>query len=205
METDMYEWLLFGHLVGVVLFIAGFAVYVVGIDRGPRAKTLAELRLLAALSALGERIFIGGGLCLITFGVTLAAKFWSFSDGWILSAIALVVAQGAGGAAVVGPRVRRLHEALSQAPAAQSEVPIAISTLSRDRVMRAAARVSIVSLAEIVFLMTVKPAGEILFLSLLVAVFAGAALGARVFAQRSHPLLSTKSSPTGEIRDQSDG
>ena len=110
----MYEWLLFGHLFGVVLLVGGFAVFAAGVDRLARAHTLAELRGLIAVATVGERLVLAGGVCLIPFGLTMAARYWSFSDGWIVASVGLMLVQGATGSAVVSPRVRRCMLRLSR-------------------------------------------------------------------------------------------
>lgn len=174
----MYEWLLFGHLIGVVLLVGGFAAFAAGIDRLARTHSLAELRAFVAVATFGERLVLAGGVCLIPFGLIMAARYWSFSDGWIVVSVGLVLVQGATGSTVVSPRLRRLHAALAQAPIPGSAVPVEVAVLARDRVMHAGARASVSIIIEIVFLMTVKPSGMSLMLSLLVAVSAATILGA---------------------------
>jgi hypothetical protein len=113
------------------------------------------MRVLLASAKYGERlVFIGAGL-LVTAGLTLAARFWSFRDGWIATSIGLVVAQGVAGS-VVSRRMERLRGALESAP---DGVPITDPTLlARDPVLLASNRISVAIIGEILFLMSVKPA-----------------------------------------------
>jgi len=162
----MYEWLLFAHLLGVALLLAGLGVHVVSVERLRSAPKVADMRVLLASAKYGERlVFIGAGL-LVTAGLTLAARFWSFRDGWIATSIGLVVAQGVAGS-VVGRRMERLRGALESAP---DGVPITDPTLlARDPVLLATNRISVAIIGEILFLMSVKPAAPGILWSLLAA------------------------------------
>lgn len=162
----MYEWLLFAHLLGVALLLAGLGVHVVSVERLRQAPSVNDLRVLLASAKYGERlVFIGAGL-LVTAGLTLAARFWSFKDGWIATSIGLVVAQGIAGS-ILGRRMERLRGALESAP---GRVPTTdLTVLARDPVLHASNRISVAIIVEILFLMSVKPAlGGILW-SLLAA------------------------------------
>jgi hypothetical protein len=174
----MYQWLLFGHVLGAFILVAGFSLYVGSIDFLARATTQAQLRTMVALAQRGESLLIAGGIVLIPFGLILALRYWSLSLGWIVSAIGLVLLQGAMGSLIVDRRVRRLHVSLQSNRDADGGVADEIAILRSDRVMLAANRASAASLIELVFLMTVKPAGEGLAVSLLVAVAAAVVLGA---------------------------
>ncbi|MGH2583404.1 MAG: hypothetical protein ACRDJE_00650 [Dehalococcoidia bacterium] len=179
----MYPWLLFGHLLGVVLLVAGWGIYVASVEGFRRAQAVAQLRTLAGLITVGERVLIAGGPLLIGFGLALVVKFYSFSQTWIIVALALVALQGVLGAAIVGPRVRRLHAALGAA----QDGPLAGDLLARtrDRVLHAANRASVPVLIEIEFLMSVKPAGADIALSLLVVAILAVALTWPFIAERA--------------------
>jgi hypothetical protein len=162
----MYAWLLFGHLLGVVLLVTGWGIYVAGVDGLRRAQSVAQLRTLTSLTTIGERVLIGGGPLLIGFGLILAAEYYTFSQPWLIVALALVLLQGAAGAAVVGPRAHRLRAALNTT--ADGPLTPALTRLTRDRVLHVANRASIPILINIEFLMTVKPATADIAVSLLV-------------------------------------
>ena len=51
-------------------------------------------------SELGTKLVLIGGPLLIAVGLTMAIRSWSLSDGWIATAIALVLGQGALGSIV---------------------------------------------------------------------------------------------------------
>jgi hypothetical protein len=162
----MYEWLLFGHLLGVAVLLAGLGVHVVSVDRLRQARTVNALRVLLGAAKYGERmVFIGAGL-LVVAGLTLAAGFWSFSDGWIATSIGLVIAQGIAGS-IAGRRMERLRNALQSAP---NGVPSAeLTVLAGNPVLHASNRISVVLIAEILFLMSVKPTASGIMWSLLTA------------------------------------
>jgi hypothetical protein len=163
----MYPWLLFGHLLGVVLLVTGWGISVAAVDGFRRAQTVTQLRTLAGLTIVGERVLVAGGPLLIGFGLALAGKFYTFSHAWILAALVLVGVQGALGAAIVSPRAHRIQSALMATPDGPLREPLAAN--ARNRILHVANRASIPLLIELEFLMTVKPAPMELALSLLVA------------------------------------
>lgn len=175
----MYPWLLLGHLLGVLLFVTGSGVYGANVDRLPRAGTVAELRSLLAVAAVGSRMLTVGAGLLIVAGLVMTATTWSFTESWIIASIALVIAQGASGL-LVDHRVGRLDAALKDA--ADGPVPAELAALSRDRFIHVADRASIPILAELVFLMTLKPGPAGIAVSLLVTLLAIAALAVTVSA-----------------------
>ena len=81
--------------------VAGFAIYVANLDRLPLAKMIADIRTHLAVVTVGERVLILGGVLLIPSAVIMATQYWSLFLGWIATSIALVLAQGAVGAAIV--------------------------------------------------------------------------------------------------------
>jgi len=161
---DIYRWLLFGHLFGVVAMVTGWAIYVASVDSLRRAQSVAQVRTLVGQATVGERILAGGGLLLIGFGVTLVVKFYDFSQPWIVGALGLVVVQGLLGAALVGPRTHRVQAALKDVP--DGPLTAELAALARDRLLHLANRASIPVLVDIEFLMTLKPDTPEILLSL---------------------------------------
>lgn len=188
---DIYRWLLFGHLFGVVAMVTGWAIYVASVDSLRRAQSVAQVRTLAGLATVGERILAGGGLLLIGFGVTLVVKFYDFSQPWIVGALGLVVVQGLLGAALVGPRTHRVQAALRSAPEGPATEELA--ALARDRLLHLANRASIPVLIDIEFLMTLKPDTPNILFSLAVVAVAALVLCWPILTERprSAPPLPT--------------
>lgn len=87
-DSGMYAWLTFGHLLGLALLAAGMGVETVASARLRRASTLAQLRTWQRLPV--EKV-TGVGLLLVVTGLAMAWQGWSFSDGWIVAALMLVV------------------------------------------------------------------------------------------------------------------
>jgi hypothetical protein len=161
----MYEWLLFGHVLGVAVLLAGVGIYVVSVERLRQAGTVTELGLLVAAAGRGERIAFIGAAPLVAAGVTMAVRFWSLSDGWIATSIGVVVAMGLAGS-IVDRRVKRLRAALRSA--ADKESPSTdLTMLARNPVLHASNRIYVALVVEILFLMSVKPSGSGIIWSLL--------------------------------------
>ena len=179
----MYEWLLFAHLLGVAVLLGGVGIHVVSVERLRQARTVTELGLLVAAAHRGERIVFSGAALLVVAGLTMAVRFWSLSDGWIATSIGVVVAMGLAGS-IVDRRMERLRGALRSVP--DEKTPSAdVRTLARNRVLHASNRISVVLVAEIVFLMSVKPPGSGIVWSLLTAAVLATIASWPLFASRA--------------------
>lgn len=170
----MYAWLLFGHLASVVVLITGLAISAASVDSFRRAWLPRQAQTLADLAVLGDRTAAAGFFPLIGFGAALAGKFYSFSDRWVMTALALTVLLGVLGGGVVGSRARRIRTTLADAPT--GSISGELAALLGARSLHIANRVAIVLLFEIVFLMALKPAIGGILLSLLVTTVVAAAL-----------------------------
>jgi hypothetical protein len=179
----MYQWLLLGHLLGVVMFVGGSGAYSASVDRLPRGRTTAELRALLGVAALGSRLLQAGVLVMLAGGVALTAHAWSFGDGWIVVSIALVVVY-AGAGLFVDKRVGQVGAALEHAP--DGPVQADLRARTGDRAMHAVDRASAAILTELLFLMVVKPTGGGIVLSLVVALLLAAALTASALRPRRY-------------------
>lgn len=186
----MYEWLVFGHLLGVALLVAGFSIYVANVGRLPRADNLDEARSHLSVVIIGERILIAGGAVLIPFAVIMATQYWSLSDGWIATSIVLVLAQGAAGA-FVNFRLRGLITILTDSTDSDGPIPPEIAKVTQSRLIQAIDRAAIANLGEIMFLMTLKPTGIVMLLSLVVTVLAAALLAASAHMGTTSQRLDT--------------
>jgi hypothetical protein len=71
----MYERLLFGHLLGVAVMLAGLGVHMVSVEGLRQARTATELRMLLGAAKYGERMTLGGAVVLVAAGITMAARF----------------------------------------------------------------------------------------------------------------------------------
>lgn len=169
----MYEWLLYGHLVGVGLLVVGMGIHVASVEGLRRGGTVAQLCQLVALGHVGLRLLIAGAVTLLGFGLLLAVRYWALTDGWIVAALGLIVFQGVLGAVVSEPGMKTLSDALAESPD-----PAEVLRAGPAWSLCAAGRASIVTLLELELLMTLKPEGELLLWSLVVTVLVAAALAA---------------------------
>jgi hypothetical protein len=184
----MYEWLLFAHLVGLAFLLAGLGVHVVSVERLRSTPRVTDMQVLLASAKNGERlVFIGAGVLVIA-GLALAARFWSFRDGWIATSIGLVIAQGIVGS-IMGRRMDGLRGTLESAP---DGVPSSDAVVvARSPVLHASNRISVVMVVEILFLMSVKPAFRGILWSLLAAAGIGTVAIWPLFTRQRHQQVST--------------
>ena len=179
----MYQWLLFGHLLGVAVMLAGLGVHMVSVERLGQARTVTELRLLLGAAKYGERMAVGGAAVLVAAGITMAARFWSFADAWIATSIGLVIAQGLTGSVIVDRRIKRLRAAVESAP--DGALSTNMRVLARDPLLHAGSRIAVPIIVEILFLMTVKPSVPGILWSMLTAAGLGTLVVWPAFARRS--------------------
>ena len=178
----MYEWLLFGHLVGVAIMLSGLGVHIVSVERLRQVRTVTELRMLLAAAKYGEWMVLGGSALLVAAGITIAAQFWSFADAWIATSIGLVIAQGLAGSLIVDRRMKRLRAALQSGP--DGALSTEVTALARDPLLHAGSRVAVPVIVEILFLMTVKPSVPGILWSMLTAAGLGTLVVWPAFARR---------------------
>jgi hypothetical protein len=91
--VDLYDWLLFLHVLGAFAAVGSVVVFTVLLLAAD--ATPAALRL----TTLGRRLWDIGGATTLVFGVWLAlhVEGYDLLDGWILAALVLwVVATGSG-------------------------------------------------------------------------------------------------------------
>lgn len=118
----MYEWALFLHLVGAILFFAGLAVAAVAQLSARRRRRPSEVALLLRAGRWGV-LMVGLGTALaLGFGLWLLDLTAYGLDGWVLASLLLlalaVAAGGSGGQApkqarLLAERLAREHDAPS--------------------------------------------------------------------------------------------
>ena len=172
----MYQWLLYGHLIGVILLVLGTGMFVAGVDGLRRCDDVKALRTSLAIATLGTRTLAPGGVLLLGFGIAMAILRWSLADAWIAAALLLVALLGANGLHAER-RLRVLATALDHT--AGAALPPALRRLSRAPALHASNRAGLPLLAELEYLMTMKPGIGALTMSLLIA---AAAVGLVTFA-----------------------
>jgi len=152
----VYEWALFLHLVGAILFFAGIAVAAVA-ERAARARR----RPSEVAAVLGTARW---GVLLVAAGLVLAvgAGFWLLEetvygfDGWVQAALALVVVSFvAGGIGGQGPK--RARELASRLAAAGDEPSPELDAALRARAAAVLNWAATAAAAGILVLMVWKP------------------------------------------------
>jgi hypothetical protein len=105
----MYEWALFFHLVGAILFFAGLAVAAVAQASARARRRPSEVALLLRAARRGVLMVGLGTVLVLVFGFWLIdLTFYGF-DGWVLASLALLgVAVVAGGVGGQAPKRARL-------------------------------------------------------------------------------------------------
>jgi uncharacterized membrane protein len=112
----MYEYALFFHLAGAILFFAGLAVAAVGQHAAARRARPSEVALLLRTARVGVALVGLGVLLAVVFGFWLLDLTSYGLDGWVVGSLVLLalafVAGGLGGQAP--KRARRLAERLAR-------------------------------------------------------------------------------------------
>jgi uncharacterized membrane protein len=165
------SWLLFGHVVGVIVLVVGIGLEGYSVAASVRATTIAELRLavrparvLPAVMPLATLLMTGCGLALVAHDST----DFHFGDAWVVAAIGIVVAISVVGGGFSGRPATRLVDAADAAP--EGPLPAHLTTLIHDPVLHASARSSAGTALWALWLMSVKPHAAGTLASLAVAV-----------------------------------
>jgi hypothetical protein len=164
-------WLLFGHVVGVIVLVVGIGLEGYAIAASVRTSTVAELRLavrparaLPAMMPLATLLMTGCGLSLVAHDDTE----FRFGDAWVVAAIGIVVAISVVGGGFSGRPATRLLDAADAAP--DGPLPEHIKILVHDPVLHASARTSAIAALWGLWLMSVRPHAAGTLVSLAVAV-----------------------------------
>ena len=112
----MYQWAVFLHLAGAILFFAGLAVAAVGQLCARRRRRPSEVAVLLATGRWGV-VLVGLGTLVLLIGGFWLLDLTSYGgDGWVLAALGLfffaVIAGAIGGQAP--KRARQLAEQLAR-------------------------------------------------------------------------------------------
>ena len=148
---------LFGHVIGVVVLIAGIGLELVAVGAASRASTVAELRLavrparaLPEMMPLATLLMTGCGLSLVAHD-----QDFHFGDAWVVASIGIVVAIATVGGGFSGRPATRLLDAANAAP--EGPLPPHLAALVREPVLLAHARVTAITAAWAIWLMSTRP------------------------------------------------
>lgn len=105
----MYEWALFLHLAGAILFFAGLAVAAVAQASARRRTRPGEIAALLGAARWGVLLVAAGMLLAIVFGFWLLDLTGYGLDGWVVTSLVLLLAAlVAGGIGGQAPKRARL-------------------------------------------------------------------------------------------------
>ena len=168
-----HQWLLFGHVFGVAVLAAGVGAYVAGLGRLSAAGTARQLRAAIPVVTWGVQLTIGGVLVVLVTGVLLGLETTSFDEAWLITSLVVFLVLGvAGRLAEV-----RLKPILDEVNRMTDEPATAdldrVTRVARSRMIHLSADAAVLSIIEILYLMTLRPGWWGIVISLVVM---GAAL-----------------------------
>lgn len=149
---------LFLHIAVVLVSFMVAAVLHASLHALPRAKTVQEMRLFAALVHRLEPLFPILAIFILGFGFWLIhLEDLTVHDGWVLVGLISLVAVEALAGALLAPHSKKLVSLIEESP--DGVVPANVRTASLDPVIWDLAHVATVSFLGVVFVMTAKPSG----------------------------------------------
>ena len=192
-----YEVVLFLH-IGVALFAFGVAgVLHTAMFRLRSSDHPREMRTWVPIFEKAEPLFPISAVLLLGLGgwlLQLSDGQLGWGDGWVITAIVTLVLVEALGAAVLGPRMKRLGAAI------EADTGDTVSAATRaavsDRGLWIAAHTSTGAILGIVMLMATKPSGAVAAVVVAVAAVVGAA-SAFPFAKPAEARSSAPEAATG--------
>jgi uncharacterized membrane protein len=150
-----YEWFKTLHVLAAVLWVGGgatLAVYAILTQRQNTPEEMASVARKAAL--IGERMFTPLSLLVLAFGFGLMENGqspWTYDQFFVIFALAGWGVSAATGAFFLGPEAKKLGKLMPTRPADDPEVQ------ARIRRVLMIARIDVVVLLAVVFVMTAKP------------------------------------------------
>jgi uncharacterized membrane protein len=154
---SLHNFLLFCHLLGALLFVAGIVLAGVLFEVARRSERPAEIAVLLAVARIGVVLVALGGLMVPLFGLWLVhLDGFDYGACWISGALTLyVVAMLLGGYGGQQPKRARL---LASELAGRGEgVSTELRALLDDRLSRAANYLSALLILVVLVLMVYKP------------------------------------------------
>jgi uncharacterized membrane protein len=116
LATDLYDWLLFAHVLMAMVWVGGALLLNVLAIQALRARDPdAVARFVANLRVIGPRVFAPSVVLLLGFGIWLVidSDAWDFGQSWIEVGLGLFVAAFAIGVAYLGRTATLAERAVS--------------------------------------------------------------------------------------------
>lgn len=152
-----YTVALFGHILGVLLFVSGIVLAGVPFEIARRRNDAAEIALLLGLTRIGALLVAAGTLIVLGFGLWLVhlGRF-GYDAGWVDAALALFAAALVLGA-IGGQRPKRARLLATRLAAEHAPVDPELRRLLDDPLSRAVNYASALAVIAILGLMVFKP------------------------------------------------
>src|SRR4029077_15706503 len=153
----LYQWLVFAHLVGLVIFLLGHGVAVGCAFRARRERDRAVITTLLDLSSKGSQAGWIGFILLAVAGLAAAANAGNLTASWVVGSYVVLIAVLIGMFAVASPFYYGLRDAMAGAKGA---TPIDDAELVRrlqNRRPEALMAIGGIGLLLLVWLMVLKP------------------------------------------------
>jgi uncharacterized membrane protein len=155
--SAVVEWVLFFHLLGAFLLVAGVVVVGVAFEGARRRRRPSEIVVLLGLTRIGVLLVVGGALIALAFGLWLVhlGRF-GYGAGWVDAALALFVVVILLGA-VGGQRPKRARKLAARLAREGDVGSDELGALLDDRLALTLNYLSAALLVVIVVLMVFKP------------------------------------------------
>jgi len=155
--SAVVEWVLFFHLLGAFLLVAGVVVVGVAFEGARRRRRPSEIVVLLGLTRIGVLLVVGGALIALAFGLWLVhVGRFGYGAGWVEAALALfavVILLGAVG----GQRPKRARKLAARLAREGDVSSDELRALLDDRLALILNYLSVALLVAIVVLMVFKP------------------------------------------------
>ena len=147
-----YEFLLFVHISGAIIWIGGAFVFQVYGTVELRSRDAAAIaRFAGNAGRIGERLFVPTSLVVVLAGIGLMIDGdWPWGRLWVVFALVAFTGSFLVGAGVLGPTAKRIEVVGPETAEGQQLI----------RRVFALIRIDLLFLFAIVFAMTTKPTGD---------------------------------------------
>ncbi len=179
-----YEVGLFFHILGVFGIAGGATAFLLVVSVMRRAETVQEVRLLATLASIIEKLFPVAAIVLLVSGGYIVSTDigYKFNMGWVnYSATALILGTIAG-YVINGRRTDAIRTAAAAAP--EGPVPQALAAQIHDPWIFGTTHALTLMVMAIIWNMTTKPGDAEAAIVIIVAVLIGAASAMPMVSRR---------------------
>lgn len=141
------------HVLAVVTWVGGAIAFNILGTRLRRANDPGALaRVAREMETIANTVFLPSSIAVLVVGIWMVViSGWDFEDLWIAIGIAGIIATAITGSVVIGPRLRRIGQAIEERGASDAGVQHGIARLFEI------ARVDLAVLVLVIVVMVIKP------------------------------------------------